>query len=195
MKLDFKVGMVSLVGITGTFPRGNGNYFTINYQGTEAIVLNMSHEDFCDAQAKGLVRDGVECYVLGYNSRYAVYVTDERIPEKARSCWHTYFMDGEHVANAVRYAYNIDGFDCIMKTNPELAQKIARRTSYDYDTKPGFVIKTIICGCCAERHVLEPVEHKRPDISTYKVEINRDSGVFYAPGVVDDISVAISSQD
>lgn len=186
MKIDFKVGMVSLVGISGTFPRGHGNYFTINYDGSEAMVLNMSHEDFCDAQTKGLTKGGLECYVLGHNSKYAIYVLDERIPEKARSCWHTYFMEGEHVANAVRYAHNIEGYDCIMKTNPELAHKIARQTSYDYDSKPGYQIQTITCGCCKKQHVLEPIEYKRPDISTYKVEINQDSGVFYAPEVFDD---------
>lgn len=189
MKLDFKVGMVSLVGISGTFPRGRGNYFTINYDGSEAIVMNLSHEDFCDAQAKGMTKGGLECKVFGYNSKYAIYVVDERLPEKARSCWHTYFMDGPHVANVVRTVYDIDGFDCIMKTNPELADKVSRSSSYDYETKPGFVIRTITCGCCGERHKLEPVIHERPVMSTgWTVKIEQDGPIFHAPDVFDDIT-------
>lgn len=184
MKLDFKVGIVSLVGIIGTFPRGHGNYFSINYQGSEAMVINMSHEDYCDVKSKGLTPDGIECKVFGYNGTYAIYVVDERIPEKARSCFHRYGISGPHVANILRSVYDIDGFDCVMKTNPELAYKLSSGTSYDYDSKPGYVIKTIRCGCCNLPHQMEPEVYKRPEIAQYKVEINRDSGVFYTPELI-----------
>ncbi|QHJ79070.1 MAG: hypothetical protein [Caudoviricetes sp.] len=156
MKIKFNVGMVSLAGVSGTFPRGAGNYFTVNFEGSEAIVINLSHEDFKDAEHQGLTKDGLECYVFGYNGKYAIYVFDERIPKEALKPWNTYFMEGEHVANVVRFVHNIPNFECIMKTNPELVSKIARSTSYDYESVPGHVVKTIVCGCCSNSHKLKP---------------------------------------
>lgn len=184
MKIDFKVGMVSLAGISGTFPRGSGNYFSINYEGSEALVVNMSFEDFKDAESQGMTKGGLECKVFGYNSKYAIYVTDTRIPEKALTPFHTYFLEGAHVANIVRSIYNIDTFECIMKTRPELARKIQRQASYDYESKPGYVIKTITCGCCNKNHVLEPELHiiaetvvakDRMLSGNWTVEINQDN--------------------
>lgn len=183
MKIEFKVGMVSLAGISGTFPRGSGNYFSINYEGSEALVINLSYEDFKDAESQGMTKGGVDCKVFGYNGRYAVYVIDSRIPAEALTPFNTYFLKGAHVANIVRSIYNIDTFECIMKTHPELASKIQRQASYDYESKPGYVIKTITCGCCNKDHVLEPELHIQHGIVVYKnrvlsdkwtVEINQD---------------------
>lgn len=175
MKLDFKVGMVSLAGIIGTFPRGFGNYFTINYQGSEAMVINLSHEDFCDIKLKGLAKDGIECNVFGFNGNYAVVVVDERIPAKCLECWHTYHLQGTHVANIVRFLHDIDGFGCVVETNPELTSKVARQTSYDYDSKPGYRIRTITCGCCNKQHTMKPEVYDRFDTSEWIVEIDRTS--------------------
>lgn len=181
MKLDFKVGIVSLVGVYGTFPRGHGNYFSINYQGSEAMVVNLSYEDFNDIKAKGLCPDGIECKVYGYNGTYAIYVVDDRIPEKALKPFHRYGLSGAHVANILRDANDIEGFGCVVEARPDLANHVASRSHFDYDSKPGYRIRTVTCGCCNKEHVLEPEVYKRPEIEKWKVETSNDSPVFYCP--------------
>lgn len=182
MKINFKVASTSLVCVMADFPRGAGNYMRINYDGLYCLVVNLSFEDFKDIERLGLCPDGIECKVIGYNGDKAIYVVDNRIPEKCLTPFWRYGLQNKHVVNIIKSVFDIEDCGCIYDSFPELRNKIRVSSSYDREQKPGYVIRTDICSCCEKPHVSE-TKAVKPSIQIMKGRTKVDSDIVYCPDV------------
>lgn len=80
----------SLVGVYGTYPRGRGNYISTGNISDAFIIVNVSGEDLEDAVEKQDVGETMKAtvYQTSEPSVKVAFVTDVRLPAKARSCRH-----------------------------------------------------------------------------------------------------------
>lgn len=114
---DIPTGILStsLVGIQGTYPRGRGNYTTTGSATIVYVIVNVSGEDLKDAirqQDIGKTMKAV-VYQTAESAVKVAFVTDERLPVKARSfrCWR--HVPDNIAVHILRTLYNTPDRVCI----------------------------------------------------------------------------------
>lgn len=115
IKIDAKVGMMSLVGVSGSFPYAHGNYCS-NTQGY--YFVNLWAENLEHLVANGYLPDGqIEVLLFRDNKqqnyRYA-YVIDECVPKEAIHA--PYFCGIATSVEIMRYHYQTPDDKCLCHT-------------------------------------------------------------------------------
>lgn len=151
-----KIAMMSLVGIHGEYPRGRGNYIStgdgMQKEGTW-IIVNVSGEDLEDAVRLGVVGKTMKAKVWRGPGHWNVaYVIDERLPGKARSCWHFYNMPSMVAVKVMREVGQVAEGTCICNTEQFMTRALfGGRYSYT----PNGYIRIGKCGECKQERSVE----------------------------------------
>lgn len=105
----------SCVGISGTFPRGHGNYISTRNSKERFIIVNLSSEDLIDAIEMGLVNSTMEAdvYPTQQFDEFVAYITDERLPSKAKEPLHWYNVPKECQVPIIRKRFSVPDSMCI----------------------------------------------------------------------------------
>lgn len=150
-ELSFDMCMTSLVCVNGKFPRGHGNYMIDMKE--NALVMNLSHEDYKDAIGLGIIKNKVKCKVYSHNNSKAIVVVDERLPLEALKPFWMYQTSKELVQLIIRERLNLKDNECMNERFPTLTKKYSPsgRSIADENGKRCWITK---CGCCGKEYNL-----------------------------------------
>lgn len=147
MQIPTAIGSTSLVGVSGEYPRGFGNYISLYDKNSkeEYFVVNLSYEDLEDAIKLGIVGDTIEADIYECEGEKVAFITDTRLPEKARSprWWYSYRSYAKEAI--LRKEFNIYTDECLCK-NLQTKYSFISNTSITYPSqeKP---FKTLVYKC------------------------------------------------
>lgn len=153
MKISTKISSFSCVGVKGDFPRGFGNYIGLkspnkkkNHPFLDSIsVINLSYEDLEDAIKLGLVGKTIEADVYTTeNGKLVAFVTDTRLPEKARSPRWWYENRFQFAESVIRKEFGLmDDSICVCESGNEKAENAIFTMTYSSNKE-----KKYVCMCC-----------------------------------------------
>lgn len=162
-----------------SYPRGFGNAVQVEDSVNKRYfnLVNMSFEDLRDAKARGDVDDTLA--VMAYpvdEYGWVAYVTDVRLPMKARSSHHWYRASDEATVALARARYEVDESICVCEH--EDSKYLALRRNNSFTDDGGITYYKCKCPQCGkqcellhERHLeMDPTavivrrESKRDDI-------------------------------
>lgn len=165
MQIPTTIWSTSLVRVKGDFPRGYGNYISLYDESKkeEYLVVNLSYEDLKDAIRLGIVGDTIEADVYDFDGQKVAFITDIRLPEKARSPRWWYSYRGLAKEAIFRKELNIYTDECLCK-NPQVKYSYMCNTRISYPTeKKPFTTLFYQCSCGNEE--TQQIPKKNEDVS------------------------------
>lgn len=132
----------SCVGISGQFPRGHGNYISVHNSKQRFIIVNVSGEDLFDAIQLGLINQTMEAdvYPTENYDEFIAFVTDNRLPTKAKDALHWYGVPKMCQVAIIRKKFETREGYCIC----ELFSSMLTAIQFTY------VSRAKRCGTCIE---------------------------------------------
>lgn len=118
MMIPTKMFTSSCVGVSGEFPRGHGNYISVHNSKHRFVIVNVSGEDLIDAISLGLINQTMEAdvYPTGRDDEFIAFVTDSRLPNKAKDALHFYGVPKNCKVAIIRKKFNTrDGY-CVCES-------------------------------------------------------------------------------
>ncbi|QOI71948.1 hypothetical protein pEaSNUABM47_00493 [Erwinia phage pEa_SNUABM_47] len=143
------ISMASLVGISGEFPRGRGNYIsTRNYHtGENFSIINLSYEDLDDAKSLGLIGDTMQAEVYGEGTDKVAFIIDERFPPICLTPEWWYGSRHHFKIPVLRRKFGVPDGVCLCEFVPSRASAIHFH-NYGYSQIPGYIVKNGTCTEC-----------------------------------------------
>ncbi|SOK58744.1 hypothetical protein [Yersinia phage fHe-Yen9-04] len=147
--ISTSISFSSLVGISGEFPRGRGNYISTRNDSTgeNFSIINLSYEDLEDAKKLGIIGDTMQAEVYGEGTDKVAFIIDERFPTICLTPEWWYGSRHQYKIQILRRKYGVPDGVCLCEFVPSRNSAI-HINHYGYSQIPGFIVKDGTCTEC-----------------------------------------------